>query len=105
MHDEIKKFTLDGTLRETDIVKTKERLVNEVESVMRDYSYVPALDLEPQFTLDYSPADEGFTFFLTCYGVKVDKENAWLTGGIMGGKPIMKYTPKNKSKQLPVSVV
>lgn len=104
MHDEIKKFSLDGTLRETDIVKTKERLVDYVESLMRDYNYVPALDLEPQFTLDYSPADQGYKFALTCYGVRVEKDNAWDMGGIMGGKPIMKSIPKNKSKQLQVSV-
>jgi hypothetical protein len=104
MHDEIRKFSLDGTLRETDIVKTKERLVDYVESLMRDYNYVPALDLEPQFTLDYSPVDQGYKFALTCYGVKVDKENVWETGGIMGGKPIMKSIPKNKSKQLQISV-
>jgi hypothetical protein len=96
MHDEIRKFSLEGLLGEPNIVSTKERLVDHVENMMRDYSYVPALDIEPQFTLDYSPEDEGFTFTLSVYGVQVEKEKAWSTGGIMGGKEIPKYTPQHK---------
>lgn len=96
MHDEIKKFSLEGELKETDIVRTKERIVEFVENMMRDYSYVPALDLEPQFTLDYSPESEGFKFTLSVYGVKVDKEKAWQTGGVMSGKTIPRYTQQTK---------
>lgn len=96
MHDEIRKFSIEGVLGEPNIVKTKERLVEHVESFMRDFSYVPALDLEPQFTLDYSPADEGFKFTLSVYGVAVDKEKAWSTGGIMSGKEIPKHIPQPK---------
>lgn len=96
MHDDIRKFSLEGVLGEPNIVSTKTRLVDYVESLMRDYSYVPALDLEPQFTLDYSPEDEGFRFTLSVYGVQVEKEKAWSTGGIMSGKEIPKYTPQPK---------
>lgn len=94
MHDEIRKFSLEGLLGEPNIVKTKERLVDYVETLMRDYNYVPVLDLEPQFTLDYSPDDGGFKFTLTVYGVHVEKEKAWSTGGIMSGKEIPKYIPQ-----------
>lgn len=96
MHDEIRKFSLEGVLGEPNIVSTKARLVDYVERLMRDYSYVPALDLEPQFTLDYSPEDEGFKFTLSVYGVQVEKEKSWSTGGIMSGKEIPKYTPQPK---------
>lgn len=96
MHDEIRKFSLEGELGEPNIVTTKERLIEYVESMMRDYSYVPALDLEPQFTLDYSPEIEGFRFTLSVYGVEVDKEKAWSTGGMMSGKEIPKYIPKSR---------
>jgi hypothetical protein len=93
MHDEIKKFSLQGELSEKNIVQNKERLVDYVESLMRDYGYVPALDVEPQFTLDYSPEREAFNFTLSAYGVQIDKEKAWSTGGIMSGKEIPKYSP------------
>lgn len=96
MHDEIRKFSLEGVLGEPNIVSTKARLVEYVESLMRDYNYVPALDLEPQFTLDYSPEDEGFKFTLSVYGVSVEKEKVWSTGGIMSGKEIPKYIPQPK---------
>lgn len=99
MHDEIRKFSLEGELGEPNIVSTKARLVDYVEGLMRDYSYVPALDLEPQFTLDYEPEREAFKFTLSVYGVRVDKEDVWTTGGILSGKPIQKHIPKIKSKQ------
>jgi hypothetical protein len=96
MHDDIRKFTLEGEVAETNMANTKDRLVHHIESLMRDYSYVPALDLEPQFTLDYLPEDETFKFNLTVYGIKVEKGKAWSTGGIMSGKEIPKYTPQPK---------
>jgi hypothetical protein len=96
MHDEIRKFSLEGLLGEPNIVSTKERLVHTIEGMMRDYGYVPALDLEPQFTLDYSLEDQGFRFTLSVYGVQVEKEKAWSTGGIMSGKEIPKYIPQPK---------
>lgn len=96
MHEDIRKFSLEGDLSDTNIVETKERLVHHIENLMRDYSYVPALDLEPQFTLDYLPDANGFKFTLTVYGIKTDKEKAWSTGGIMSGKEIPKYIPKPK---------
>lgn len=96
MHDEIRKFSLEGELAEANMVETKERLIHHVESLMRDYSYVPALDLEPQFTLDYNRDAGTFKFALSVYGVKVDKEKAWSTGGIMNGNAIPKYTPQTK---------
>jgi hypothetical protein len=104
MHDEIRNFSLEGLMREANIVETKERLIGQLESIMRDYDYVPALDIEPQFTLNYSIEDEGFKFALTCYGIKVEKENTWRTSGVMGGKAIAKYIPPSKSKQLQISV-
>jgi hypothetical protein len=95
MHDDIKKFSLEGVLGEPNIVTTKERLIQHVEGLMRDYGYVPALDLEPQFTLDYLP-EEGFKFTLSVYGAKVEKEKAWSISGILNGKPIPRYTPQAK---------
>jgi hypothetical protein len=95
MHDEIKKFSLEGVLGEPNIVETKQRMIDYVENMMRDYAYVPALDLEPQFTLDYVPEENGFKFQLSVYGVKVDSaEHARKTGGIMGGNEIPKYQPQ-----------
>lgn len=96
MHDDIRKFSLEGELSDANIVENKQRMVNFVESVMRDDSYVPALDLEPQFTLAYNMEREAYDFTLSVYGVQVDKEEACETSGVMNGKRIPKYTPQPK---------
>jgi len=93
MHDEIRKFYLEGEMAETKIVETRERIVMHLENMMRDYGFVPSIDNEPQFTLDYNPEAESFSFKLTVYGVKVDKEKAWQVSGMTSGKEIPKYSP------------
>jgi hypothetical protein len=91
MHDEIRKFYLEGEVSDT-IGTTRDRLVHHLENMMRDYGYVPSIDNEPQFTLDYNAASENFNFKLTVYGVKTDKEKAWSISGITSGKEIPRYT-------------
>ncbi len=92
MHDDIKKFLLTGEISDRDIVKTKARLVEAQETVMREEGYVPDLDKDPQCTMSYLPEQSKFTFVLTIYGIYVGKDKAWATGGVMGGKTIMKST-------------
>src|SRR4051812_41370042 len=104
MHDEIRRFSLEGELGDGNLMKTRERLVLFVEGSMRDYGFVPALDIEEQFTRDFNPETQTFTFKLTLYGVEVGKEDAWKIGGVMSGKKIPKYTPQTKLSQLPTSV-
>jgi len=99
MHDEIQRFNLNGEIADREVTKTRERLVDFVENMMREQGYVPALDIEPQFTVDYDAAQERYTFALSVYGVKIDKEKTWTVGGILSGKEIPKYTPKSKSQQ------
>lgn len=96
MHDDIKKFLLTGEISDQDIVKTKARLVEAQESVMRDEGYAPDLDKDPQFTMSYLPELRKFNFVLTVYGIFVGKDKAWTTGGVMGGKTILKSTPAAK---------
>jgi hypothetical protein len=104
MHDEIQRFNLNGEIADIEVSQTKERLVDFVEGMMRDQGFVPALDLEPQFTLDFDSETEQFTFALSVYGVKIDKDKTWNVGGILSGKEIPRYTPKNKSQQSSPSV-
>ena len=96
MHNEIRKFSLEGLMAEPNIVDTKDQLVRYIEDMMRDYSFVPSIDLDPQFTLDYSPEDSGFKFTLSVYGVQVEKEKAWSVSGITNGKEIPRYTRPTK---------
>ncbi len=96
MHDDIKKFLLSGEISDSNVVKTKERLIEAVEADMREQGYVPDLDKDPQFTMSYFPETAKFNFVLTVYGIYVGKDKAWITGGVMGGKTILKSTPAAK---------
>ena len=99
MHDDIKRFPLDGEIGDANVVEEKARLVAFVESQMRDDGYIPALDMEPQFTRSYKPDTETYAFVLSVYGIYVGKAKAWDVAGMMGGKIITKYIPPVRSKQ------
>lgn len=98
MHDEIIKFSLDGEIADSNIVETRERQIQFLETQIRDSNAVPVLDMDPQFTLDYRPETETYRFELTMYGVEVGEDDVWQTAGMMSGKMIMKYTPQIRSK-------
>lgn len=91
MHDEIRKFYLEGELGQ-NVVTTRERLIFHLENMMRDYGFVPSIDNEPQFTLDYDADRESFNFKLTVYGVKIGDNKSWQISGVTSGKEIPKYT-------------
>lgn len=104
MHDEIRKFYLEGIMLDANVVETRERLVRHLESMMRDYGYVPSVDNEEQFTLDWDGEQNQFKFKLTVYGVMVGKERAWELSGMTSGKEIPRYTPLPKSSQSHITV-
>lgn len=99
MHDDIKKFSIDGEIGDANVVEAKDRLIAYLEGTMRDDGFVPALDLEPQFTRTYKADREVYHFVLTIYGIQVGKAEAWKTGGILNGKTIPKSIPPVRLKQ------
>lgn len=99
MHDDIKRFFLDGEIDSSNLIESKDRLVHFLESRMRGDGFVPALDMDPQFTRDYNPTTEKYDFKLSVYGIFVGKAKACETAGIMGGKTIQLSTPNPRLKQ------
>lgn len=87
MHDKIRPFQMHGTMTDSSVHTTRERMIGFMEMYMRDSGYAPSLDLNPQFTLHYRE-DESFDFTLTVYGVLVGMEEAWQTSGVASGKRI-----------------
>lgn len=96
MHDDIRKFQLEGDVAEASILQTKDRLIDHLERLMRDYGYAPSIDNDPQWDAAFKQ-DGVYDFSLTVYGVYVGKEKAWATSGVAGGKPVPKYTALSKS--------
>src|SRR5690349_4032437 len=97
MHDEIIRYSLEGELSDSNIAERKARLVEFIESQMRDQGVVPALDVDPQFTLNYNPEKGTYQFWLSAYGVFLGKEkDVWGIAGVMSGKTLFKHTPLSK---------
>lgn len=88
MHDEIVRFHLEGTIADNNIVSQKEKFVGFLEGNMRSEGCVPALDLSPQFTLDYKPESETYEFELTVYGVHVGMDKSRAIAGVDSGRYI-----------------
>lgn len=86
MHDDIKAFTVEGVINADKFIQTRDRLIHNIETDMREDGYAPVLDLTPQFTREYDAEHEVFNFKLTIYGVYVGKETAWQTAGLTNGR-------------------
>lgn len=98
MHDEIIRYSLEGTMTEINIVEQRERLIHNLENQMRDVGAVPVLDLDPQFTLDYEPESETYNFSLTVYGTWT--EDASGVSGVCEGKPVPRVWTKKDNRSV-----
>lgn len=90
-HKPIKRFGLEGEIfDDSHIVRLKDQYVFIVVSAMRNKGYVPRLDIDPDFTLDYN--GKVFEFKLSIYGVYVGKEKAKCIAGVDKDKLIPQPT-------------
>jgi hypothetical protein len=93
MHEEIRRFGHSGIVAEgTNVVEFKNSQVRFVEGLMRDEGFVPALDIEAQYTQQYDAEQNHFTYQVSVYGIYVGREQAWRAAGVMNGRMIMKST-------------
>ena len=98
-HKSIKTFKLDGIIKQDSAIG---RLRVEVARLkieeMRELGYVPRLDIDPNFTIQYNHTKDYYEFTLTIYGTYVGKKRAQCTQGVDGTSlvPIQ----KNKLKEL-----
>jgi hypothetical protein len=96
-HKPIKKFGLDGAIAdESSIPRLKQQYIKMITTDMKMMGYVPRLDINPDFTIDYNPIKECFYFILSMYGTYVGKrQSKWITG--IDGTTV--YTQKSKSSE------
>lgn len=81
-HKKIHKFFLEGEIHdEAAIARLKIEYTKTLALTMKMDGYVPRLDIEPDFTIEYIQKNRTFTFKLSIYGVYVGKKNAeWIIG-------------------------
>lgn len=94
MHDTLEPFELDGEIGETNVEQEKARLEKFVGDSMRDEGFVMVLDIDPLWALHFNHVKHVYEFKLIVYGAKV--KDAWKYSGMMDGKLIKRYMPKNK---------
>jgi hypothetical protein len=97
-HKPIKMFQLDGQIHDDAAIgRLKQEYLRLLASEMRLNGYVPRLDIDPDFTIQFNKVTEYFEFKLTTYGVYVGKKKSeWILGidGIM-----VVATQANKSSE------
>ena len=101
-HRPIKKFSLDGNIHDDSAFwRLKDQYVALLKTEMRLSGYVPRLDINPDFTLDYNEEKQYFEFKLSLYGIYLGKRQAQWIDGIDETKIIFTQTSKsNVSSQV-----
>ena len=81
-HKPIKRFHLNGVIGdEAHTARLKTEYIRMIVAQMRSEGFVPRLDLNPDFTIDYNETKETFEFTLSIYGINVGKKNIeWILG-------------------------
>lgn len=74
-HRKIREFHIDGLIEDDSAIpKIRERYENILIDIIRSKGYVPHLDIDPAFSLEYD--EEKYKFLLTIYGVYVGRSKA-----------------------------
>jgi hypothetical protein len=96
-HKPLKKFGLDGMIHsDSAIMRLKEEYIRLIKLEMQLLGYVPRLDIDPDFTIEYNKEKRYFEFELTLYGIYVGKKKAEWIMGIDGTKVVPIQSSKLK---------
>jgi len=81
-HKTIKRFHLDGIIQdESSLGRLKQEYIRLLSSEMRLSGYVPRIDIDPDFTIDYDDRKQYFKFEISMHGVHVGKRKSeWIIG-------------------------
>jgi len=97
-HKAIKRFNLSGIIHDESAI---ERLRAEYKRLiileMRLNGYVPRLDIDIDFTIDYNENKKYFEFEISIHGVYTGRRQSEWIEGIDGSKAI--YTVKSKLEE------
>ena len=97
-HKPIKSFYIDGVISDdSHIVRLKEEYIRLLIVQMRETGYIPRIDIEPDFTLEYDSEKNCFRFKLTVYAIHVGKKKVEWIIAADGYREI--HIRKTKSKE------
>lgn len=96
-HKPIKRFFLDGNIKdEANLARLKIEYIRLLVSEMRFSGYVPRIDIDPDFTIEYNEKTESFIFNLSIYGIHVGKKQSEWIQGIDGTTALSIQQSKSK---------
>jgi hypothetical protein len=81
-HKPLKMFNIDGMIHSDSIImRIRDEYINLIKSNMNILGYVPRLDIDPDFTVEYNRDKDYFEFELSMYGIFVGKKKVkWILG-------------------------
>lgn len=98
-HKPIKRFYLEGDIYDdAAISRTKTEYIKILMMSMRLSGYVPRLDIDPDFTIEYNIKAEIFRFQLSLHGIYVGKKKSEWIQGVSATSAM--YMAQNKSSEL-----
>jgi hypothetical protein len=97
-HKAIKRFNLSGIIHdESAIGRLRTEYKRLIILEMRLSGYVPRLDIDIDFTIDYNENKKYFEFEISIHGVYTGRRQSEWIEGIDGSKAI--YTVKSKLEE------
>ena len=103
-HRPIRKFALDGVIQDdSKIGRLREEYLRMLRLEMKLSGYVPRLDIDPDFTIEYNDKADSYSFEISVYGVYVGKKKSECIVGVDGTTVISSQESKSdESLQLRV---
>ncbi len=96
-HKPIKMFTLDGIITDDSAIgRLKQEYVRLLKAEMVLTGYVPRLDIDIDWTLDYNHQRQHYQFEISMYGVYLGKSKSQWISGIDGTLIIPSHKSKSK---------
>jgi hypothetical protein len=93
IHRSIKRFHLEGQIYDDALIpRLQLEYIKILKIQMKIQGYAPRLDIDPQFTIEYT--GKLYNFKLSVYGTFVGKKNAEWIEGLEGNRTI--YIQKSR---------
>lgn len=97
-HKSIKRFGIEGTIfDDSAVVRLREEYRKLLILEMRLAGYVPRIDIQEDFTIQYNSNKNYFEFKLSLHGIYIGKRQSEWISAVDGTTPI--YTAKTKSNE------